>query len=94
MNDDIPEEIDDIIDDFEEFFRSKPFEPVNDEIVEFYEDDCVVFSSRRPHRKYNKFRPIEKKEDIQWLSSGSDDEEKKELDDFFGKEIQRPSKKT
>ena len=40
-NDSIPEEIDELIDDYEGFFKSKSMDPVNQELVSFYEDQCI-----------------------------------------------------
>jgi len=40
-NDDIPDEIDELIDDYADFFKSRSLNPVNEEIVTFYEDQCI-----------------------------------------------------
>lgn len=56
---DIPEEIDELIDDYGDFFRIKSIDPVNQEMMTFYEDECIWIKGRRgsqnPRRK-NSFR--------------------------------------
>ena len=40
-NDSIPDEIEDLIDDYTDFFRGKSLNPVNEVMMTFPEDDCI-----------------------------------------------------
>ncbi len=67
-NDSIPEEIDELIDDYGGFFRSKSMNPVNEEMMTFKEEDCIWIGKKFPRKKKKRFQ--ESRDDkVEWMDS-------------------------
>ena len=49
-NDSMPEEIEELIDDYEGFFKSKSMAPVNEDLITFYEDQCIWVKGQKKAR--------------------------------------------
>ena len=76
-NDSIPDEIEDLIDDYADFFRCKSMDPVNQEMMIFYEDDCIWVGNGRYQRGKKGKRPCKKEyeDEPAWVTEPVDLEE-------------------
>ena len=92
-NESIPEEIDELIDDYGDFFRQRSMNPVNEEMMTFKESDCIWIGKKFPRKKKKKYEAKDNK--VAWFDSqGSDDVEEPENNDIlFGNIIVRPAPK-